>query len=250
MKSNTQQGRNQPNLEVVQSAPDPSSPPLLGASLLDGVYAVDPITAPNLDNRPSVLVELPKDLYVPGRGSFPVTEGTALRPVMFDRPKGDVWVMVHPDLERCRFLYCIKDKKARKFRPITESLLQQSPGLKKAARLYCVRQAKIFKEDFFLWPVPWFDKEDVPGDQKQRDAHFACQKDWHKIYWEDGDFVIQPTEEPFAFTAPDWSKTEDIDEAMKRAIGPLLLADMNHNFVRDFLGLQRPASLGGAGPAR
>jgi hypothetical protein len=100
-----------PNGEDLPTPAAAASLPLNGD--LAGLYVSDPITAPNLDNRASVLTDLPKGLYVEGRTKFAVPEGKSLRPVFFGRPNASEWVMLHPDMERYRVLYCLKDKRAR-----------------------------------------------------------------------------------------------------------------------------------------
>jgi hypothetical protein len=165
-----------------------------------------------------------------------VPEGKPLRPVFFGRPNASDWVMTHPDMERARLVYCLKDKKARKLYPILEQVRAMHPKLKGAARQYLIRQAKIYNGDFFMWPVPWFDGDDAPGDQTQRDAHFAAKDDWIRLEWRGGDYEIIPTEEPHAFDPPDWRAAEDFDEAMNRAVTSILVRDLDHRYVKIYLG--------------
>jgi hypothetical protein len=222
-----------PNGEDLPSPAAAASSPLNGD--LAGLYVSDPITAPNLDNRASVLTELPKGLYVEGRTKFAVPEGKSLRPVFFGRPNASEWVMTHPDMDRCRVLYCLKEN-ARKLHPVLTHVLELHPKLKEAARQYLVRQAKVYNGDFFMWPVPWFDGEDVIGDQAQRDAHFSAKDDWKKLVWRGSDYETVPTEDPHAFDPPNWETAEDFEQALKRAVMPLLVQDLDHPYVKSFLG--------------
>jgi hypothetical protein len=238
MANTTRRVQGQPTLEIVPNEPPPvqSSTP---DDELTNLYTTTAAT--NLDGRTSVLEELPQGLYAEAR-KFAIAEKSLPRSVMFDKPRGSDWAMIHPDLERYRTLYCIKDGKTRKLYPILQAVMQQSEKLKAASRLYLVRQAKIYKGDFFLWPVPWFDddRDDTQGDSTQRDAHIAAQKDWVKLVWVGSDYEVRPTEEPGAFTAPDWTNIEGIDPMMRRAIVPnLLLQDLDHSFVKEYLGRRK-----------
>jgi hypothetical protein len=115
-------------------------------------------------------------------------------------------------------------------------VLELHRKLKEAARQYLVRQAKVYDGDFFMWPVPWYDGEGVLGDQAQRNAHFAAKDDWIKLVWTGDDYSIVPTDEPHAFDPPNWVVADDFEEALKRAVMPILIQDLEHKYVKTFLG--------------
>ena len=108
---------------------------------------------PNIDKRANVIDELPKDVFLADRKAFPVEQKAKPGGIELRRPKD--WAMCHPDPERYRVLYCLKEKTSSKLHPITQALVNEYPVLQAACRPYIVRQAIELDNPWFLWPCPW-----------------------------------------------------------------------------------------------
>jgi hypothetical protein len=192
---------------------------------------------PNLDGRPSVLTELPKDLFLEGREDFAVAETSRPAGIAFGHPRD--WAMCNPN-GLYKVMLCLKDSKNRKVLPITQSLVRKTPRLQTACRPYVIRQAVVLDGPLFLWPAPWPGGRDYPGDDKHREAQQAALQDWTKMAWLDiGDWDVFGTETPNAYPHPDWSEAEDFEPFLLRGISPILLSTGDEPYLRRFLGRGR-----------
>jgi hypothetical protein len=191
---------------------------------------------PNLDGRPSVLTELPKDLFLEGREDFAVAETFRPAGISFGHPRD--WALCNPD-GLYRVILCLKDSKNRKILPITQSLVRKTPRLQTACRPYIIRQAIVLDGPFFLWPAPWPGGREYPGDEN-REAQRAALQDWTKMIWLDiADWEVCGTETPNAYPHPDWSEAEDFEPFLLRGISPILLSTGDEPYLRRFLGRGR-----------
>jgi hypothetical protein len=192
---------------------------------------------PNIDDRPSVLTELPQDLFMSDREEFAVAETARPAGIAFGHPND--WAMSHSDPQRYRVMLCIKDKKSRKVLPITQSLVRKHPRLQTACRPYVVRQAILLDGAWFLWPAPWPGAREYPGDDKHREAMRLSREDWVKMVWEDQDWGVYNTEPLNVYEHPDWDEAEEFEAFLTRGIAPLLLSTGDEPFLRRFLGKGR-----------
>jgi hypothetical protein len=189
---------------------------------------------PNIDGRKSVLEELPKDLFMADRQDFAVGQKSKASGIDFTHPKD--WAMCNPDREQFRVMLCIKDPKARKIYPITQSLVREHPTLQIACRPYIVRQAVILDGPWFLWSAPWPGGREFPGDAAHLDAQDSAREDWIKMSWNGSDWDVINTDPMFCFDHPDWSKAEDFEAFLLRGIAPILLRLGTEPFIKRFLG--------------
>jgi hypothetical protein len=190
---------------------------------------------PNIDGRNSVLVDLPKDLFMQERQSFAVGQKPKSADIAFTHPAD--WAMCHPDPDRFKVMLCVKDKGNRKLYPIVQSLVDEYPRLQVASRPYIVRQAKLLDGPWFLWPAPWPGGRELLGDNAHYEAQIAAMSDWTLMTWAGHDWDVMGTETPNAYAHPEWDKAEDFELFLNRGLGPIVLLHAEQTlFIRRFLG--------------
>jgi hypothetical protein len=155
----------------------PTPPPL-------SEVVVGALSLPNIDGKESVLANLPKELYVPGRIDFAVDEAPTMAGVRFGAPRQLEWVRSHPELGT--LIHCIKDFKGNgRLYPVTLALMKQHPQIAAAARLHTVRLAVIDDSDeLLLWAAPHPTASNTAGDRVWRQAQTASVTQWVTIWCE------------------------------------------------------------------
>jgi hypothetical protein len=209
---------------------------------------------PSIDDRPTVLAEMPKDLLVPNREQFAVEEGqpsNGLGPADWGRPGDQDWVNACPDPTLYAVLKCIKDKRNRgRVLPVTESLLATCPSLKSFARPYIIRPAFVLGARGLMWYAPSIGGEiDATSDASAREAQTKARKGWTRVYW---DFVEQlfqavPPDDVAGFEAtfgkpPVWAKEtlEQFNLRLWATVQPILLHSPAQRSVQRLAGRGAP----------
>ena len=221
---------------TAEAAGNGTAPGTETAAPVSGLY-IAATALPNIDGRASVLTELPKDLFMAGRQDFAVKQKSKASGIEFATPKD--WAMCHPGEGRYKVMLCIKDKKARKLYPITQSLVQAHPKLQLESRPYIVRQAIALDGPWFLWPAPWIGGREFPGDIAHYQAQQDSREDWVQMTWTGTDWDVANTDPMFCYAHPDWDRAEDFEAFLQRGLAPITLWTGEEPFIKRFLGKPR-----------
>jgi hypothetical protein len=233
----------QPETKIVQDTPIVTQQETPEAPLSDLVVEAEAL--PNIDQRDSVLLELPADLIVEGRDEFGIEGITQVGDVGFGSPKSQHWVRCHPGPGRFAQMYCIKDKKGigGRLYPVTRAPMVQYPKLQVEAKLYLVRQACIWDSGDhsgdlpFLWAAPLPGRREAPSDRGHRNAQTASLTQWVQMRWVNGACLYDFPEKPERLGEPFFPEMS-FAELLRIAIADLVITDVaKHDFARDLLGL-------------
>lgn len=124
---------------------------------------------PNIDGRPSVLVDLSDAFTTDEDSAFGAAEAEVVLQVKFGKPDDFDWVRCHPDPMRTRQFKGIQNKKDRgKLYLVKPRVL---PLLGHRCKSYLLRQAITKDGETFLWPAPLPGLREAPSDA----AHLAAQ---------------------------------------------------------------------------
>ena len=189
---------------------------------------------PNIDDRASVLANLPKELYVEGRVEFAEDEEDSVPGVRFGAPRQMEYVRCDPAWGR--LMYCIKNQKNRgALHPVTPKMLGKHTELEAAARLYIVRLAVIEDSDEILfWAVPHPSFGGTEGDRVARQAQVASLTRWTKTWWDGHARHYTHPKEPEKMGELVFP-SQDYDELLQAAIADDLIWRDDHPLVQKLL---------------
>jgi hypothetical protein len=215
-----------------------STDPVLADLIVEAAAAL-----PNVDGRPSVLRDLPSDLFVEGRDEFSLEGVTQLGEVGFGRPTSQQWARCNPEPGRHCRVYCIKEKGVggRLF-PITQGLMAKHQKLANEAKLYLVRHACIWDsgdhsgDQQLMWACPLPGRREASSDRAHRSAQLKSLEAWVQMRWSGSTFVFDIPANPERFGPPNFGD-RPFSELMRHAVADLMISDETHDWVRDFLGL-------------
>jgi hypothetical protein len=197
------------------------------------------IAMPNIDGRPSVLTELPKDLFLEDR-EFAIGDEEPSDEIRFGKPRAQEIVHCHPDASRKRIVWAIKDERNRRgnLYVVTPSLLTTHPRLKEHVKRYVLRQYITDKGVVGLWPAPLPGYREAVSDA----SHLAAQEDaigrWVRVWWSnlhgDGRFERLLMSEEDGFGEPVFSD-ESFEEILRRGLAEWVITTPDHSLAKHLL---------------
>lgn len=187
---------------------------------------------PNIDDRKNVIAEL-NDLGVfVEDGALGLSERPLVLSVRFGRPHDQERVRCHPDPERCKTIYGIKDKINRgKIWVLSKKILPVFPN----PRAYLIRQAINLEGDSILWPAPLPHEKENQIDEAHRQAQFMARHSWIRLEWTGKTYAAREPVDPTVYRDPKWPE-ESFDELLALGLRENVITDTDHPLVRVMLG--------------
>jgi hypothetical protein len=225
-----------------QPAPPPEASPLANGA--DEAYktVIDDIDAAvdqlNIDDRPSVLTELPKDLFVEER-AFTIPDKEIPEEMLFGTPGSQEVVHCHPDPDRKKCVWGIKDQRAKRGQLvlITDGLYKQYPRLRSHCKLYVIRQYVTENGLSGLWPAPLPGQREAPSDQSHLNAHETSIAHWVRLEWNGSKFTSYIiTEDLNGNPMPDpIFLDESWGEVLLRGLATHIATNPDHRLIKHLL---------------
>ena len=218
-----------PGLSVVADrAPFPS---VEQAGLSD--LLVSTTKLPNIDDRTSVLANLPRDLYVEGRIDFAEETEPGLPGIRFGAPRQMEYVRCHPAWGA--MMHCVRDRKTGNLYPVTIPLMKRQGAIAAAAKLHVVRLAAIEDSDeLLLWACVHPTNSNTPGDRVWRQAQTAAIMQWTKVWWDGHARHYEHPKKPEEFKEPVWPE-RTFDEILQTGIADIIMSSEDHGYAQKLL---------------
>jgi hypothetical protein len=218
-----------PTLSVVSA--EEQSPSVDQPGLSD--LLVSATKLPNLDDRTSVLANLPRDLYVEGRLDFAEETAPGLPGIRFGQPRSMEYVRCHPDWGA--MLHCVRDQRTGNFYPVAIPLMKRQPAIAAAAKLCVVRLAVLEDSDeLLLWVCVHPNSSNMPGDRVWRQAQSAAVQHWTKTWWDGHARHYEHPKRPEEFKEPTWP-TRTFDEILQTGIADIYMWNEEHSYAQRLL---------------
>jgi hypothetical protein len=231
-----------PNIDTAGHGPERMPPTENITAKANGAKPVSDVESaldlPNIDNRPSVMVDL-KDAFITDEESaFGAAEAEIFLNVKFGKPDDFDWIRCHPDSARTRQFRGIQDKKDRgKIYLVKPKVL---PLLGHRCKNYLLRQAVTMDGEPFLWPAPLPGLREAPSDAVHLAAQHEAVDRWIRLEWisQNSAYKTHRLTEP-SKKEPKWT-TETFEELLQRALGgDRVISDDKHPLVQYLLNAKR-----------
>jgi hypothetical protein len=194
------------------------------------------VDLPNLDKQPSVLEELPADLFVDYREGFAVREEAATDEVRFGRPGPQEVAHCHPDPARKKVVWGLKDSRNNRgnLYVLPQSMLDRYPRLKPACKLYAIRQYITTDGIVGLWAAPLPGPREAVSDASHLEAQENALDRWVRVEWNGNKFTCYLMSEADGFGDPQFPD-QSFEEIIAKGLTKWIIRDAEHPLCKHLL---------------